>query len=326
MSVNWESKVLSSVVNVIDNAQHLSISEQHIEIVADWLAYEEFGLPKNNKTNKDPDNFIRTTMLINTLNFAFTDFDTSIKYEIERDGQRLSDSEAMFAQVHEAIDSGINLLNGEVMANLTIEDLEKIFKGNIEMPMLKERVEILNEVGKKLVDSYEGDWLKFIHQGPQKLYSDGEGLIERLVLEFPRFNDSSIYLDKEVNFYKLAQLAFWGIHGELANTGHFKIEDMESMTAFADYIVPVALIVMKITQYSEDLEEKIMNGKLIERDSTEEIEIRAASIYTTAKLTESVNRRRKDVEGIIVPQLDYRLWKHYHATHYPHHLTYTTMY
>ncbi len=33
MSVNWESKVLSSVVNVIDNAQHLSISEQHIEIV-----------------------------------------------------------------------------------------------------------------------------------------------------------------------------------------------------------------------------------------------------------------------------------------------------
>ena len=86
MGVNWESKVLSSVINVIDNAQHLSVSEQNIEMVADWLAYEEFGLPKNNKTNKDPDNFIRTTMLINTLNFAFTDFDTSIKYEIERDG------------------------------------------------------------------------------------------------------------------------------------------------------------------------------------------------------------------------------------------------
>jgi len=326
MSANWESKVLSSVVNVIDNAQHLSVSEQHIEMVADWLAYEEFGLPKNNKTNKDPDNFIRTTMLINTLNFAFTDFDTSIKYEIERNGQRLSDSEAMFAQVHEAIDSGINLLNGEVLEKITIEKLAKIFEGNIEMPMLKERVEILNEVGTKLVDNYEGDWLNFINQGPRRLYSDGEGLIERLVLEFPRFNDSSIYLEKEVNFYKLAQLAFWGIHGELAHVGHFKVEDMESMTAFADYIVPVALIVMKITQYSNELEEKIMSGKMIERDSAEEIEIRAASIYATAKLTESVNRRREDVEKIIIPQLDYRLWKHYHATHFPHHLTYTTMY
>ena len=71
----------------------------------------------------------------------------------------------MFTQVHEAIDSGINLLSGQVMANLTIEDLEKIFKGNIEMPMLKERTEILNEVGIKLLDSYEGDWLKFINQG-----------------------------------------------------------------------------------------------------------------------------------------------------------------
>ena len=326
MGINWESKVLSSVGYVIDNAQHISVSEKHIETVADWLAYEEFGLPKNNQTNKNPDNFIRTTMLINTLNFAFTDFDTSIKYAIERDGQLLSDSEAMFAQVHEAIDSGINLLNGEVLEKLTIEELEKIFEGNIEMPMLKERVEILNAVGTKLVDSYEGDWLNFIKSCPRKLYSNGEGLIERLVLEFPRFNDSSIYLDKEVNFYKLAQLAFWGIHGELAHTGHFRIEDMESMTAFADYIVPVALIVMKITQYSENLEEKIMHGKMIERDSTEEIEIRAATIYATAKLTESVNRRRKDIESLIIPQLDYRLWKHYHATHFPHHLTYTTMY
>ena len=326
MGINWESKVLSSMGNVIDNAQHISISEKQIEIVADWLAYEEFGLPKNNKTNKDPDNFIRTTMLINTLNFAFTDFDTSIKYSIERDGQKLSDSEAMFTQVNEAIDSGIDLLNGEVLEKLTIEELEKIFEGNIKMPMLKERVEILNLVGAKLVDSYEGDWLNFIKNGPRKLYANGEGLIERLVLEFPRFDDSSIYLDKEVNFYKLAQLAFWGIHRELAHSDYFRIEDMESMTAFADYIVPVALIVMKITQYSEELEEKIMNGKMIERNSTEEIEIRAATIYATAKLTESVNRRRKDVESLIIPQLDYRLWKHYHATHFPHHLTYTTMY
>ena len=35
---------------------------------------------------------------------------------------------------------------------------------------------------------------------------------------------------------------------------------------------------------------------------------------------------QKDVGSIIIPQLDYRLWKHYHATHFPHHLTYTTMY
>ena len=86
---------------------------------------------------------------------------------------------------------GIKLTDGNEMASISLHQLKNIFVGNIEMPMLKERVEILNEVGQKLVDSYEGDWINFINNGPKKLYSDGSGLIERLIEEFPRFDDSS---------------------------------------------------------------------------------------------------------------------------------------
>jgi len=326
MTINWNSKVLKSVSDMMSEANHLKINDNNIEEVSDWLAYEEFSFPKNNDRKIDPDNFIRTTMLINTLNFAFTDFDNSIKYEITRNGNKLSDSEAMFTQIHEAIDSGINLLDGEVQAGLTFQDLENIFKGNIEMPMLQERKDILNQVGQKLVNSYEGDWINFIKSCPKKLYSNGEGLIEKLISEFPRFNDSSSYKGKDIHFYKLAQLAFWGIHGELSHSNYFNIEDINAMSAFADYIVPVALKVMKIVEYSEDLNEKINNGILIERDSEEEIEVRAASLFATAKLTEAVNLRRPANKAIIIPQLDYRLWKSYHATHHPHHLTYTIMY
>ena len=326
MTINWDSKVLKSVSDMMSEAKHLKINDNNIEEVSDWLAYEEFTFPKNNDRKIDPDNFIRTTMLINTLNFAFTDFDNSIKYEITRNGNKLSDSEAMFTQIHEAIDSGINLLDGEVQAGLTFQELENIFKGNIEMPMLQERKDILNQVGQKLVNSYEGDWINFINSCPKKLYSNGEGLIEKLISEFPRFNDSSSYKGKDIHFYKLAQLAFWGIHGELSHSNYFNIEDINAMSAFADYIVPVALKVMKIVEYSEDLNEKINNGILIERDSEEEIEVRAASLFATAKLTEAVNLRRPANKTIIIPQLDYRLWKSYHATHHPHHLTYTIMY
>ena len=108
--INWNSKVLKSVSEIMSDANHLKINDKNIEEVSDWLAYEEFSFPKNNDRKIDPDNFIRTTMLINTLNFAFTDFDNSIKYEITRNGSLLSDSEAMFTQVHEAIESGVNLL------------------------------------------------------------------------------------------------------------------------------------------------------------------------------------------------------------------------
>jgi len=327
MEINWEAKVLSSLVPVIENSEEVIINNDEIKNVARWMAYEEFILPQNNKLRKDPEDFIRTTFLINTLNFAFTDFKTSVKYSIERDGEIFSDSEAMFKQIHEAIDSGKNLLDGEVLANLTIEDLGKIFSGNIEMPMMEERVEALNSVGVKLSSNFEGDWMNFINAGPKRLYKDGEGLIERLLEEFPRFNDKSIYKDTyEVHFYKLAQLAFWGIHAELSGSKYFVIEDMNSMSAFADYIIPVALEVMKITEYSENLKAKILEGMIIERDSQEEIEIRAASLFATAKLTEEINKRRNKDDQLIIPQLDYRIWKQYHATHRPHHLTVTTMY
>ena len=232
----------------------------------------------------------------------------------------------MYFQVNNAISSGIKLTEGNVMASISLQQLENIFVGNIEMPMLKERVEILNEVGQKLVDDYEGDWINFINNGPKKLYSNGKGLIERLIIEFPRFDDSSQFKGSNVKFYKLAQLAFWVIHAELSGSNYFKIEDMNSMTAFADYIIPVALNLKKITTYTPQLDQKIKSGELIERDSNEEIEIRIASIYTTALLTESINEKRPEGKAIIIPQLDYRLWKNYHATHYPHHLTYTTMY
>ena len=43
------------------------------------------------------------------------------------------------------------------------------------------------------------------------------------------------------------------------------------MTAFADYIIPVALNLKKITTYTPQLDKKIKSGELIERDSDEEI-------------------------------------------------------
>ena len=327
MDINWDSKVLKSLNPVIENLKTINLDVNEITRVADWIAYEEFQPPENNLTKNKPEEHIRTTMLINTLNFAFTDFESSTKYEIIRNGRTLSDSEAMITQIQEAISSGVELYDGNVLCDLDTVKLQKIFDGNIEMPMMSERIEILNEVGEKLSSTYKGDWMNFINQGPRKLYSEGEGLIERLIVEFPRFDDkSSIDDGQEVHFYKLAQLAFWGIHGELSGAGHFVVEDMEKMSAFADYIVPVALEVMKIISYSDNLKDKIMNGEIIERDSIEEVEIRAVSLYATAVLTQEVNKRRPLDKQIIIPQLDYRLWKQYHATHRPHHLTITTMY
>ena len=67
-------------------------------------------------------------------------------------------------------------------------------------------------------------------------------------------------------------------------------------------------------------------GSHIPRDSDKEVEIRAHTLYATALLTDAINRIRPASLALVVPQLDFRLWKSYHATFWPHHLTRTIMY
>lgn len=321
MEINWESQVLSSVSKVIPQLSCLEIDIEKLHELAINLSKEDFGINYEGNPNIVPVEYIRKTMLINTLNFVFTDFSTSVKYKIEN----LSDTDAMVYQIDKALIEGAPLTQGHYMRDMDLKKFKRIFTGNIEMPMADEKVEILNNVGDTLVTKYDGDWINFIDDGPKKLYDNGEGLVERLVRDFKRFDDHSIFENEKVYFLKLAQLAFWGIHRELSKS-YFFIEDMENMTAFADYIIPVALESFGIVKYSSGLKEKIDSGILVDRDSIEEIEIRSTSIYVTAKLTELINNYKNEEEKIIIPQLDFKLWTDFHADERPHHLTKTIMY
>ena len=225
-----------------------------------------------------------------------------------------------------ALDEGIPFLDGKYLSTVTQADLQRIFRGNIELSMLDERVEILQEVGKILEAHYGGRFHNFVQSAQLRLYASGQGLLEKLVKEFPRFNDVSRYNGHEVKFYKLAQLGIWQIYGVLYRSGGFRLEDPEKMTAFANYIVPVALRAMDILSYSPALEKAIESHQMITRDSPQEIEIRAHTIYSTALLCEEINQRRPPDMQVIIPQIDARLWSHYHTTFWPHHLTRTIMY
>ena len=327
----WESPVLRSVLEVVEHSDHVSTSKEAVEKVAGWMAYEEFSFPSGGATGEfdvgnDPDDIIDVTMLVSTLNFAFTDFATGLKFEAEYRDRTWSDSLGMFACIHAALSMGIPLLEGAYLETITREDLGDIFRGNIEMPMLDERAEILNAVGTVLVDRYRGRFHRFVRSCAPAMYAGGDGLLERLLIEFPRFDDTSIYRDNPVHIHKLAQLALWTLHMGLRPTGKWELADLPMMTAFADYIVPVALDVMGILDYTPDLAGRIDDGVMIERDSDEEIEIRSHTLYATALLTDAVNALRPAELQLVIPQVDFRLWSSYHATFRPHHLTRTVMY
>ena len=323
------SPVLESIMPVIKSSRDVRTNVAKIVEHAGWMAYEELPMPEfvlPFGIGDDPKLATDFILIANTINFAFTDFDSSVKFETDYGGKRWSDSEAMFACMKRALDEGVPFLDGKYLSTITRADLARIFRGNIEMPMLEERVEILRSVGKTLEERYGGRFHNFVRSASPRLYDNGKGLIDKLISEFPRFNDVSRYDGHEIMIYKLAQLGFWVLYATLHRSGGFRLEDLEKMTAFADYIVPVALRVMDIFSYSPRLEKAIQAGRLIPRDSSQEIEIRAHTIYATALLREEVNKRRPPSKQVIIPQIDARLWTHYHTTHWPHHLTRTIMY
>jgi Potential Queuosine, Q, salvage protein family len=332
-SLHWPqplgSPVTESLRPVIENSRDVRTHYQKIVEIAGWMAYEELPMPNlavPYGLEKTPDIAMDFVMVGNTIDTAFTDFNTHLKFQTDYAGSHLSDSEAMFACLKRAMDNGIRILNGKFLAKITRRDMEKIFAGNMEIPMLEEKMALFRGAGEVLEAKYEGRYYNFIRSCPPRLYDKGNGLVERLAGEFPRYNDASPYNGHEVKFYKLTQLGFWQIYSALGAAGGFGLEDPQKMTAFADYIVPVALRLMGITSYSPALEQAINTYQMIPRDSSQEIEIRAHCLYATALLADEINKLRPPDQQLIIPQIDARLWTHYHTTTWPHHLTRTIMY
>jgi hypothetical protein len=324
------SPVLDSLHPVIEHSRDVRTRFEKIQEVASWMAYEElpepdYALPLGAGDGKR-DETIDFILTADTIDTAFTDFSNHEKFQVDYAGRHWSDSDALFACMKRALDNGIPILDGKFLAQVTKPELEKIFAGNIQMPMLDEKMDVLHQVGSVLAGKYDGRFHNFVSSCSSRLYDNGKGMVDRMVTEFARFDDVSEYDGHTIKLYKLPQLGLWLVYSSLRKSGQFRIEDLEKMTAFADYIVPVALRLMGITSYSPELERAINTHQMIPRDSRQEIEIRAHCVYATALLSEEINKIRPKEMQIVIPQVDARLWTHYHTTWWPHHLTKTIMY
>jgi hypothetical protein len=320
--------VLESVLPVVAESQDVTTDAVRVHDVAQWLAYEELPFPRfllPIAIELDREQTIDFVLVANLLNFAYTDFETGVRFDQVVDGAVYADSDALLYCLHRAIVEGIDVLDGAYLAQVTTDDLRHVLRGGTtELQMLDERAAILRDAGAVLVDRYDGQFHNLVAAASPALYDDGSGLLELLVRDFPRFDDIAEYGSRTVRFYKLAQLALWFL--EVSLPGGLGISDLHRLTAFADYIVPVGLRVLGIFGYSDALEQAISSGTLIEAGSPWEVELRAHTIYATALLTDEVNALRPPELQVIVPQIDARFWVPFHKTHHPHHLTRTIYY
>jgi hypothetical protein len=322
------NEVLSSTQFLVEEPRFVKIDSKKLEETAKKLSTEEFTIPDWKLPfhyDGDYETTIDCFMLGNSLNFAFTNFETGEKYAVEHDGVVWKGSSGMWAALKRAIEEGKPILDAEYLADISFDEVREIFRGNMEIPLVWDRVAILNEVGTNLFFEYDGKFHNLVEQAGKKLFNKGEGLVERLTLDFPSFEDASDYDGEYVIFDKRAQLAPAMVYGRLRDEG-FVLDDIDELTVFADYVLPKALRDMGVLDYHWSLADRVDRRELIDEGSREELEIRASTLHSCKRMIDIVNHYRNG-DKINSLHMDYRLWKESRGKGgKPHHLTMTTAY
>src|SRR5277367_1998435 len=94
------SPVLDSLRPVIEHSRDVHTHVDKIVEVAGWMAYEDLPMPElavPYGLAKDPVVAMDFIMVSTTIDSAFTDFKTHVKFQVDYDGQLRSDSDAMVA-------------------------------------------------------------------------------------------------------------------------------------------------------------------------------------------------------------------------------------
>lgn len=283
--------VLNSTKTVVKKSKFVRINEQAIldftkDVTGKELEDSEFGpetiLPKTATEEEQ----IALAFVYNSINFCYWG---EPKWTVKIKGNFYDGSSGMLRAVKNAIENSFNLLDAKYLESLSEKDLAKILEGNVEIPLFKERLNLLRELGKNLLEKYDGSFKNVV----EKASGNAVKIVELLARDFPKvFNDVANYQGQEVKFYKRAQLVPAHLF-DLLKFGLISIplSGYDELTAFADYKVPQLLRKFGILEYTNELANKIDNKVEIPSGSNEEIEIRANTIWAIELATKILKER-----------------------------------
>jgi hypothetical protein len=333
MRGEYTNPVLNTTRRVVERSSIVSINPTKLIETAEKWASQDFVIPSWNEPvfpKGADDTLIDFMFTTSSIDFQFTWRDTGKKYIfVTNDGTSFSGAYGMHAALKEALDTGVPILNGDYLAGMNLERGKSLFEKSGPVPMLAERVAILREIGEVLVKKYSKHFHNLVSQAKNRIFDNGNGVVERLTEDFPSFRDYSIYdVDKIVFFNKRAQLAPALVQGRFLGEGKelFPPSDVEALTVFADYQLPKILNQMGILIYPQYLTDRIANRELIPKGSKEEIEMRAYTVWAAKMLEKKINQLNPE-KKINALHIDFKLWSEGRGIKgVEHHFTETTAY
>jgi hypothetical protein len=130
----------------------------------------------------------------------------------------------------------------------------------------------------------------------------------RLLAEMPFYRDVVRYGDLEVPFYKRAQITASDLASAFDSQGFGRFSEIDSLTSFADNLVPHVLRCEGVLRYRAGLAARIDAEELLEPGSPEEVEIRAAAVHSVEGLVETMAASPIPGRVVTARHLDSTLW------------------
>ncbi len=146
---------------------------------------------------------------------------------------------------------------------------------------MQKRAELWKEVGTVLLTHFDGSAFKLIDQAG----GSAPKLVELIFSHFPGFRDEAFDGSNRIVFLKRAQIFVGDINAALK----LNLGGLEQLTTFADYRVPQILRHFHILEYSPKLSEMVDSGAEIEKESPDELSIRAATVVGVEELVKVLN-------------------------------------
>jgi hypothetical protein len=305
--------ILKSTRTVVEHGTHAWINQEQIDsLAAQWMREmqksTELTLQPEQPLWDDHYHFHDGTehtanwlLLLDALNFCFWAEKDQPRWTIEYQGETLNGYWAEAAALKRATEEDIPLWDASYLNTINAETIAHIFRGNQTIPLLKQRVENAREVGRVLLERYEGQFARTIEQANNSAIA----LVTELVQHFPSFRDTATYHDREVRFFKRAQICVADLAAAFHGTPWGNFQDLAQLTIYADYKLPQVLRHYDVLEYHTTLAKRIDAQILLEHGSEEEVEIRSCTIWACELL-----RRALELHGytLTVTDIDRHLW------------------
>ncbi|XP_034942797.1 queuosine salvage protein [Chelonus insularis] len=231
--------------------------------------------------------------VLDTLNFCFWSSKSNNKWKVNGHTGYF----ALCAAIKRAVDEGIPIIDPTYYVNIKKDVLGRILRadsGAEPVPLLDERVQNLQQVGKILVDKYNGTFMECVKAAQHS----ADKLLKLIVNEFECFRDEADFYGHRVSFYKRAQILIGDIWACYRGKDLGEFNDIDLITMFADYRVPQVLMHYGAMRYSNPLLSTLQTGTELAAGSVEEIEIRGCSIEVVERVVDRVRNLIKQYPNL----------------------------